>query len=391
MKTATDTKPVPPTPATGPVVLLVATRKGAFTLKSDRTRHAWKIAGPMFFGHIVHHMMLDPRDRRTLLLAARTGHLGPTVFRSTDRGRNWKEASQPPAFPKAPEGQQGRVVDHVFWLSPSHLSEPNVWYAGTSPQGLFRSEDGGDTWASVSGFNDHPMRPKWTGGEQDGTPDGPKLHSILIDPRDTRHLYIGMSSGGVFESVDKGADWKPLNAGCRADFLPDPHPEYGHDPHCVRLHPLAPDILYQQNHCGIYRIERSAGRWVRIGTSMPKKVGDIGFPIVLHPRDPTTVWVFPMDGTAVWPRTSPGGKPAAYVTRNTGKTWTRLDAGLPRSQGWFTVKRQAMNCDAHAPVGVYFGTTSGEVWASRNEGARWSCIARHLPHIYAVEAAELGR
>ena len=391
MKTIPREKSVPPSAATGPVVLLVATRKGAFILKADRSRRAWKVAGPIYFGHIVHHMVLDPRDRRTLLIAARTGHLGPTVFRSTDVGKSWKEAAKPPAFPKAPEGEKGRVVDHVFWLSAGHPSEPNVWYAGTSPQGLFRSEDGGDTWAPVAGFNDHPMHPKWTGGEQDGTPDGPKLHSILIDPRNARHLYIGMSSGGVFESVNKGADWKPLNAGCLADFRPDKYPEYGHDPHCVRLHPLAPDILYQQNHCGIYRMERSAGTWVRIGESMPKKVGDIGFPMVLHPRDPATVWVFPMDGTTVWPRTSPGGKPAAYVTRNAGKTWQRLDAGLPRSQGWFTVKRQAMSCDAHDPVGVYFGTTGGEVWASRNEGAKWSCIARHLPEIYAVEPAELGR
>ena len=391
MNTSARVKPAPSKPATGSIALLVSTRKGAFIFKFDKARRAWKIAGPMFFGHMVHHMVLDPRDRRTLLAAARTGHLGPTLFRSTDFGRSWKEASKPPAFPKAPEGQKGRVVDHVFWLTPGHATEPGAWYAGTSPQGLFRSEDGGDTWAPVAGFNEHSMYAKWTGGEQDGTPDGPKLHSILIDPRSLRHLYLAMSSGGVFESVNKGADWKPLNADVAADFIPIPNPEYGHDPHCVRLHPLAPDLLYQQNHCGIYRLERPATRWKRIGTNMPKKIGDIGFPLVLHPRDPATLWVFPMDGTSVWPRTSPGGKPAAYVTRNAGKTWMRLDAGLPRSQGWFTVKRQAMTADAHDPVGVYFGTTSGEVWASRNEGAKWSCIARHLPHIYAVEAAELGR
>ena len=391
MNTSARVKPAPLKPATGPIALLVATRKGAFIFKADKARRAWKIAGPMFYGHIVHHMVLDPRDRRTLLVAARTGHLGPTLFRSTDFGRSWKEASKPPAFPKAPEGQKGRVVDHVFWLSPGHASEPGVWYAGTSPQGLFRSEDGGDTWAPVAGFNEHSMYAKWTGGEQDGTPDGPKMHSILVDPRDSRHLYLAMSSGGVFESVDKGANWKPLNAGVAADFLPIPNPEYGHDTHCMRLHPLAPDLLYQQNHCGIYHLERPATRWERIGTNMPKKIGDIGFPLVLHPRNPAMLWVFPMDGTSVWPRTSPGGKPAAYVTRNAGKTWMRQDAGLPRSQGWFTVKRQAMTADTHDPVGVYFGTTSGEVWASRTEGAKWSCIARHLPHIYAVEAAEPGR
>jgi photosystem II stability/assembly factor-like uncharacterized protein len=382
---------LPPAAASGALALLVATRKGAFILKGDKSRRKWNINGPMFFGHVVHHMVLDPRDRRTLLLAARTGHLGPTIFRSTDFGRNWSEAAKPPAFPKATGGQKGRVVDHTFWLTPGHPGEAGVWYAGTSPQGLFRSADAGATWTPVSGFNDHPMYSQWTGGEQDGTPDGPKLHSVSVDPRDPSHLYIGMSSGGVFESVDAGAGWRPLNAGCRADFLPQPYPEYGQDPHCVRLHPLAPDILYQQNHCGIYRMERASGRWERIGASMPKKIGDIGFPIVLHPRDPATVWVFPMDGTSVWPRTSPGGKPAAYLTRNAGKSWRRQDAGLPPGQAWFTVKRQAMSGDAHDPVGLYFGTTGGEVWASRNEGASWSCIARHLPEIYAVEAAELGR
>jgi hypothetical protein len=379
------------TPATGPVTLLIATRKGAWLLKGDRGRRSWAIDGPLFLGHIVHHLVRDPRDQGTLLMAARTGHLGPTVFRSTDDGKTWQEASKPPAFAKAPEGQQGRVVDHVFWLTPGHPSAPDVWYAGTSPQGLFRSADGGETWPSVAGFNNHPMRPQWTGGEQDGTPDGPKLHSILIDPRDPNHMYLGMSSGGVFESVDQRHDWQPLNAGCRADFLPDPSPEYGHDPHCVLLHPLEPDILYQQNHCGIYRMERQEGAWVRIGEHMPKEVGDIGFPLVLHARDPHTAWVFPMDGTAVWPRVSPGGKPAAYVTRDAGRTWQRLDRGLPSSQAWFTVKRQAMTADAHEPLGVYFGTTSGEVWASTNEGAEWACIARHLPEIYAVEAAESAR
>jgi photosystem II stability/assembly factor-like uncharacterized protein len=368
--------------------LLVGTRKGAFVLQAASGRRTWKLAGPHFLGHVISHVVLDPRDRRTLLAAARTGHLGPTVFRSRDFGKSWQEAKRPPAFPKAQAGKAKREVDHVFWLTPGSAREPNVWYAGTSPQGLFRSEDGGATWDGVAGFNDNPLREKWGGGPGDGTPDGPKMHSILVDPRDARHLYIGMSSGGVFETRDRGASWQPLNRGCRADFLPDPYPEYGHDPHCVRLHPLQPDLLYQQNHCGIYRMERAAGRWVRIGENMPKNIGDIGFPLVLHPRDTGTLWVFPMDGTSVWPRVSPGGKPAVYVSRNAGKSWQRLDRGLPREQAWWTVKRQAMCSDASNPVGFYFGTTSGEVWGSVDEGKRFACLARHLPEIYSLEAAE---
>jgi hypothetical protein len=282
------------------------------------------------------------------------------------------------------------VLHHVFWLTPGHASEPNVWYAGTSPQGLFRSEDGGDSWHGVRGFNDHPRRKEWTGGDQGGTPDGPVLHSVLIDPRDANHMYIGLSSGGVFESHDKGASWTPLNRGCAADFLPNPDPEFGHDPHCVRMHPLAPDVLFQQNHCGIYRIERPSERWERIGDNMPKKVGDIGFPMVLHPREVGTAWVFPMDGSGVWPRTSPDGKPAVFMTRDSGKRWKRQAKGLPARNAWLTVLRQAMSADHSNPLGIYFGTTCGELWGSRDEGASFRCIAAHLPHVYSVEAVELA-
>jgi photosystem II stability/assembly factor-like uncharacterized protein len=371
------------------LVLLVATRKGLWLLHSDAERAAWRTDGPHFLGHEIHHAVLDPRDGKSLLVAAKTGHLGPTVFRSSDFGKSWQEAAAPPAFRKVPEGEDGPAVDHVFWLTPGHPSQPGVWYGGSSPEGLFKTRDGGASWEPVAGFNDHANYKLWTEGPG-GTPDGPKLHSILVDPRDANHLYLSMSGavGGTFESTDGGADWQPLNENVICDFQPEKYPEIGQDPHCVQLHPLHPDVLYQQNHCGIYRLERPGTRWERIGDNMPKEVGDIGFPVQLHPRDPNTAWVFPMDGSDVWPRTSPGGKAAVYRTRDAGKTWERQDAGLPQEQAWLTVRRQAMTGDACDPVGLYFGTTAGELWGSRNEGAQWSCIARHLPQIHAVELAE---
>jgi photosystem II stability/assembly factor-like uncharacterized protein len=377
--------------AAGPLFLTLATRKGLWFLRGDAQRTAWRLEGPHFLGHEIHHAVLDPRDGRSLLVAAKTGHLGPTVFRSQDFGATWQEAAQPPAFRKAAESEKGLAVHHVFWLSPGHASEPGTGVAGTSPEGLFRTRDGGATWAPMPGFNDHPVYSKGVAGVG-GTPDGPVLHSILVDPRDARHMYLSVSGelGGTFESLDAGGSWKPVNAGVRVDFLPDPYPELGQDPHCVRLHPLAPDVLYQQNHAGIYRLYRPDGRWERVGDNMPREVGDIGFPIVLHPRDPKTAWVFPMDGSDVWPRVSPGGKPAVYATRDSGKSWTRCDAGLPREQAWMTVRRQSMTGDAHDPVGLYFGTTHGELWASLDEGSSWQCLLRNLPQIHAVEAAELS-
>jgi photosystem II stability/assembly factor-like uncharacterized protein len=233
------------------------------------------------------------------------------------------------------------------------------------------------------------------GSAQDGTPDGPKLHSVTVDPRDPRHLMFGMSGGGVHESFDAGQRWHTLVRGLEVVEGFDPSVITFHDPHCVRQCPTMPDRLYQQNHCGIYRMDRSgadpaADTWRRIGRKMPKRVGDIGFPMVLHPRDPDTCWVFPMDGSDVWPRVSPGGQPAAYVTRNGGRTWQRLDTGLPAAQAWWTVKRQAMTVDTQAEPALYLGTTSGELWVGHDGGAQWELITRHLPEIYAVEAVQVA-
>src|ERR1041385_2185801 len=222
--------------------LLIGTRKGLWTVAAEGPRSAWSVEGPQFLGQVIQHAVRDPRDG-TILAGARTGHLGPTVYRSTDDGKTWSEATRPPAF--ASPDALGRSVRAVFYLTPGPANETGTWYAGASPQGLFRTEDGGDTWSPVEGWNNHPNWSTWAEWpDQEGTPDGSMLHSVIVDPRDADHLYIGLSGGGVFESTDGGGDWHPLNAGCEASFLPDPFPEFGQDPHTVRLHPLRPDPLY---------------------------------------------------------------------------------------------------------------------------------------------------
>lgn len=372
---------------TDAVQLLIGTRKGAWTLKSDKARQTWRVEGPQFLGQIINHFVVDPRDGKTLLMAASTGHLGPTILRSTDGGKTWAEAKRPPAFSK--DDPHGRSVHHTFWLEPGHPDEPGVWWAGVSPQALFRSEDKGDTWDGVAGLNEHPKALDWFPPMDGGTPDGPMVAGIVIDPRDARHMYLATPTAGVLETTDQGETWAPLNENVRCDYLPDPYPEYGQDAHQIALAPTNPDRVWQQNHCGIYRLDRPGKRWDRIGDNMPREVGDIGFSIIPHPRCDQTAYVFPMDGTEVWPRVSPGGRPAVYRTRDGGSSWERQDNGFPTEQGWFTVKRQAFCADQADPLGLYLGTTSGELWMSGDEGESFRQIAAHLPEIYSVAAAPL--
>jgi hypothetical protein len=352
-------------------------------------------------------VLQDPRGGGTLLAAVRTGHLGPTVYRSKDGGRTWKESERPPRFRTKEQYEnsdlaaddprrQGLALDHVFFLAPGNASQPGVWYAGSSPIGLFKSEDDGVTWDGVSGFNDSPVLAKWCYNFAPGTPDGPKCHSVQADPMNPKRLLVGLSGGGLFLSDDQGGSWRPVNGGVAMDFAPPKDDgteyEYGHDPHDAVIHPANPRRWYHQNHCGIYRLDWKDGakeqRWTRIGNNMPKEVGDIGFPMTCHPKDDKTVWVVPMDGGTVWPRTSVGGKPAVFRTRDAGESWQRLDRGLP-STAWHTVLRQAMAHNGGTPLELTFGTTSGEVWRSTDEGDSWHNVASGLPKIMSLTAARL--
>ena len=368
------------------VVVLVATRKGAWLYHGDGTRKTWRVDGPHFLGQIINHLVLDPRDGRTLLAAAKTGHLGPTIFRSTTSAAPGRRRRGRRPSPRS-GGGNGRAVDHSFWLTPGHASEPDVWYAGTSPQGLFRSEDGGDTWEPFSAINDDPQYRAWMGTVQDGTPDGPKLHSIIVDPRDPAHLYFAMSGGGVHESLDGGHTFAPLMKGLEVVEGFDVSDPTFHDPHCVRLCPSNPDRLYQQNHCGIYRLDRPGDRVGAHRQADAQEGRRHRLPAGRAPARCRHRLGLP-DGRqqTVWPRTSPDGKPAVYVTRNGGKSWRRLDAGPAREQAWWTVKRQAMTADRARPGRPLLRHHQRRAVDEPRRRRRWACIARHLPEIYAVEA-----
>ena len=325
------------------VLLLAATRKGAWIFSSDAARRSWSCDGPHFLGQIVHHLVLDPRDGRDAARLNEHGHLGPTLFRSIDLGRRWSESTRPPAFPKAAEGQAARAVDHTFWLTPGHASQPGVWYAGTSPHGLFRSEDGGDTWQPCTGLNDDPQYREWMGGPQDGTPDGPKLHSIIVDPRDAqspvpRHVQRRRA---------RIARWRPqLDAA-------DRRAGSGRGLRCLRRSGCtiriacasARAIPIGSTSRTIAASTASIGRrrWIRIGRNMPKQRRRHRLPDGGASADADKAWVFPMDGSSVWPRIALGGRPAAYVTHDGGHSWQRQIAGCRRAG---LVDREAPGDDA---------------------------------------------
>ena len=323
------------------VVILVGTRKGAWIFHGDAARAAGASTARTSSGHIVNHVVLDPRDGRTLLMAAKTGHLGPTVFRSHRPRRTWKEASRPPlpqGRPRARHGARGR--SRLLALTPGHAGEPGVWYAGTSPKGCSAARTAATPGRACAGFNDHPhaVRPG-CGERRTARRTARVLHSILIDPRDPAHMYFGDVGRRLFREHRRGARLEAAEPGRRGRLhARSPYPEYGQDPHCMRLHPLRARRLYQQNHCGIYRIERPRNAGRASATTCRARVGDIGFPIVLHPRDPDTAWVFPMDGTdgvaAHQPRRQAGGlrDPRRRQAPGSGRT-----AVCRASRRWFTV------------------------------------------------------
>jgi hypothetical protein len=380
--------------------VLVGTTKGTFLLRSE-DRVDWMVRGPLCGGWPINHVIADP-DSGTLWAAGGGDFFGAGVWRSGDRGESWTlaklsngsmdamlaESEEMRAYLGVEPDPPAPFTGEVEALWSLGLSGPTL-YAGGKPGVLFASRDGGVTWEKVQALSDHPSRPEWEPGGA-----GLVLHSIVADPDDPRKLWVGISAAGIFATEDGGETWDRRNRRDNAggDVPPPDHGhDHGHDHGpdvglCVHNFVRAPggaarDLLYQQNHHGVFRSRDGGRNWHEVSAGLPST---FGFPIAVHPRDPDTVWVLPLNGD-VEGRFPPGASAAVWKSSDAGESWSRGRTGCPSRDCFFTVLRQAMATDAGAPAGIYFGTNSGSVFASRDEGDSWQEIARHLPTILSVE------
>jgi photosystem II stability/assembly factor-like uncharacterized protein len=348
-------------------LLLVGTPKGAFILESDADRSEWSVRGPLCDGWPVQDINVD-RSTNTLYAGAGSPWFGPAVFRSDDLGETWTHSSEGLTY-----GDAGPKVAKV-WNVAQGL---DGLYAGVDPAGLFRSTDGGSTWQHVEGLTNHPSRPEWGPGA-----GGLILHTIIPHPTDADRMWVGISSVGVFETRDGGATWQTRNKGTRAEFNPENrYPDFGQCVHKLVLAADGDERLYQQNHCGVYRSADGGAQWEEITGSLPS---DFGFVMAAHPRDAKTVWNIPLTDPQAG-RMMPDAAMAVWRTHDGGDSWIRSGDGLPQQDAFVGVLREAMAVDRLDPVGVFFGTSTGQVYGSADEGRSWSKVADNLPPIWSVE------
>lgn len=349
------------------VLALVGTSKGLFLLRGDDERQRWLVDGPLLEGWGVFHATRDPRNG---MMYAATNHraYGSTVQRSADGGRTWRR-SRKIGLPEESE----LTLEAAWHIEPGCADEPETLYLGAAPGVLFRSDDGGETWQVNRGILDHPTRARWFPGA-----GGMCCHSIQLDPRDRRRIYVAITAAGVFRTDDGGETWSAINRNVAAEFLGDAYAEVGQCPHKLLLHPARPGRLWQQNHYGVYVSDDHGDSWARVdGNGLPS---GFGFPLMLDPNDADTAMVIPEKSQEY--HYSSGGQLAVYRTRNRGDTWELMADGLPK-QAWAAVLREASAFDADS---LYFGTQSGSFFAL-TDGDRWVEAVRHLPPILSVEVA----
>jgi photosystem II stability/assembly factor-like uncharacterized protein len=347
-------------------MLLVGTSKGAFLFDGDASRKSWSLRGPLCEGWPIHDLSVDPASG-AILAAGGSPWYGPAVFRSEDLGSTWTHSSEGLTY-----GDDGPKIPTIWNVTAAHGS---IW-AGVEPAGLFRSDDDGATWSHVSGLRDHPSRPGWQPGA-----GGLICHTIVPHPTDAARMWVAISAVGTFATEDDGATWEARNRGVAAVGGPDLYPETGQCVHKLVMAAGQPDRFYQQNHSGVYRSADAGRNWEDISEGLPS---EFGFVMAAHPRDAGTGWVIPMSHPEEG-RLAPDGALAVWRTSDRGDSWERHGDGLPQENAFVGVLREALAVDRLDPVGVFFGTSTGQLYGSSDEGRTWDVVAANLPPIWSVE------
>jgi hypothetical protein len=391
------------------VRVLVGTKKGAFILSADGKREKWEVSGPHFAGWEIYHLKGSPVDPNRIYCSQTSGWFGQIIQRSDDGGKTWFQPGTPPGETKTPDGMPkgesnkfkydvsketgAPLTTHQFYdgtqhpwefkrvwhLEPSH-TDPNLVYAGVEDAALFKSTDGGKNWHELSGLRGHGTGPKWQPGA-----GGMCLHTIILDKKNPNRIYVAISAAGAFRSDDSGKTWKPINQGLVSQYIPDPKAEVGHCVHHVAMHPSKPDTLFMQKHWDVMRSDNAGNLWHEVSGNLPS---DFGFVIDVHAHEPETIYVAPIksDGEHFVPE----GKLRIYRSKSGGNEWEALTKGLPQSDCYVNILRDAMAVDTLDSCGIYFGTSGGQVYVSPNAGDSWAPIVRDLPGVLSVEVQTLS-
>lgn len=368
------------------VRLLVGTRKGAFILTSDGTRKDWSVSGPHFAGWEIYHLKGSPADPNRIYASQTSGWFGQVVQRSDDGGLTWNSVGNKFLY----EGDAGThqwydgtphpwEFKRVWHFEPS-LTCPDTLYAGAEDAALFHSKDGGNSWLELSGLRKHGTGPAWQPGA-----GGMCLHTIIVDPTNPQRIFIAISSAGAFRTDDGGQTWKPINRGLRSQHIPDPTAEVGHCVHHIAMHPSRPDTLFMQKHWDVMRSDDAGDSWREVSGNLPT---DFGFVIDVHAHEPETLYVIPIKSDSE--HFPIDGQLRVYRSRTGGDDWEPLTKGLPQSNCYVNVLRDAMAVDSLDSCGVYFGTTGGQVYASNDSGNNWNAIVHDLPAVLSVEVQTLS-
>lgn len=365
--------------------LLVGTRKGAFVLTSDGMRRDWKVSGPHFAGWEIYHLKGSPVNPNRIYASQTSGWFGQQVQRSDDGGKTWEAVGKDFVYDGTPgthqwyDGTQHPWEFKRIWHFEPSLGEADTVYAGAEDAALFRSTDGGTSWQELPGLREAKGK-LWQPGA-----GGMCLHTILLDPTNPNRIFVAISAAGAFRSDDAGQSWSPINKGLKSQYeLPDPDADVGHCVHRIAMHASRPGVLFMQKHWDVMRSDNAGELWSEVSGNLPS---DFGFPIDVHAHEPETIYVVPIKSDSE--HFPPDGKLRVYRSRTGGNEWEALTKGLPQSDCYVNVLRDAMAVDSLDQCGIYFGTTGGQVYASADAGDTWKAIVRDLPAVCSVEVQTL--